>query len=100
MNSAETHHKPRNMYRELWQRVIGNGVVDAELRTDVQDPDLRKERTEAKADAREWFLENGEDFRGVCEMAGLSAHSVRKSNLERHPHWGEEANGKSQIAEY
>ena len=56
-------------YARLWRHVLAVAIRDA--LGDVDGVPNQRERDDAIEDARLWIAEGGEDFRLVCELAGL-----------------------------
>jgi hypothetical protein len=65
--------------RQLWCAVLGRAVEDATDRVAaVSEPASRKR---IRDEARNWFRNNGREFRYVCESAGYDADYLRRRVL-------------------
>jgi len=65
----------------LWHAVVAQAFHDAAPRRRPARP-LSAERARARDAARCWLLEDGRDFRRVCDLAGLDARAVRAEAVE------------------
>ena len=70
---------------ELWAAVIYQALADAHGRTGRRYSKENGVVTDHHAEARAWFEENGEDFRHVCELAGLDPDIIRTAALKPLP---------------
>lgn len=71
--------------RDLWIAVIELALADVNSKPAgklVSLTDDDGEVIDSRADALEWFTDAGEDFRFVCDMAGIDPEHVRRLALE------------------
>ncbi len=66
-------------YTALWRAVITFALAD------VVSPSNRPEELVEKRIAASWARRGGEDFRVVCDLAGLEWSPVQKEFLRRMP---------------
>ncbi len=62
--------------RALWKAVITQALMDASSQSKKME--LRYEKSQALC----WLTGNNEDFRAVCENAGLNPCYIREQSLE------------------
>ena len=61
--------------RQLWCAVIDRALQDA---TDTRWMDADSARQREVLEARQWFIEDGTDFRKACDAAGVDPDYLRK----------------------
>jgi len=61
--------------RLLWCAVISRALQDA--LNDVATVSNPPQREKIRADARDWFIQNGADFQAACNSAGYDPHVLR-----------------------
>jgi hypothetical protein len=73
--------------RELWASVIIQAMAEAcaEDPKTQPKPDAKKRTTvgELRTRARRWLLSDSDDFRKVCEYAGVDPDAVRQRIAKR-----------------
>jgi AraC-like DNA-binding protein len=80
VDPVEAANLPIPPEQRLFVGVIVNAAIDAASGiTNSNRPDRIKREIE---DARIWFTDDGDDFRTVCELAGLEPHRVRTGVLQ------------------
>jgi hypothetical protein len=62
--------------RQLWCAVLGRALEDALGNVGGVSGESARER--ASAEAKDWFLRNGDDFRRICDAAGFEAGALRR----------------------
>jgi len=63
----------------LWRNVITQAIEDATLRISERcKAAIRAQREHMRDQARNWVERQGEDFRLVCELAGLESSRVHQ----------------------
>ena len=67
--------------RQLWCAVLDRAIQDAADRVGAVGSDPVRRRL--SSDARRWFVENGVDYRYVCESAGIDPDELRSRIMRR-----------------
>jgi hypothetical protein len=61
--------------RQLWCAVLDRAMQDASDQVAAAGSDQARQRL--RQDAQRWFVENGHDYRYVCESAGIDPDELR-----------------------
>lgn len=69
------HHRQFLGERALWRAVITQALMDASSQS------KKKEMFYDKHQALHWLQSGGEDFKTVCDFAGLDPHYVREQAI-------------------
>jgi hypothetical protein len=67
--------------RQLWCAVLDRAIQDAADHVAAAGSDPARRRL--RSDAQRWFVENGTDYRYVCESAGIDPDELRARMLRR-----------------
>ena len=67
--------------RQLWCAVLDRAMQDAADRVAAAGSEQVRQRL--RLDAQRWFVENGRDYRYVCESAGIDPDELRVRMLDK-----------------
>jgi hypothetical protein len=69
----------------LWRNVVLQAIADATLKLPAlsQPASLRRQMESIREQARRWVKAQGEDFKYVCDLAGLEAWRVHAFAMEQ-----------------